>query len=334
MIYALLNRRHPRDRHRLALRHRPRPRRPRAGGRRLAGGHLQRDLPARRRRRGRRPHAVPAVLLAGRGAQPRQRADARAASTRAASSATPSVHAAGAAFDNPDLTVACVVGDGEAETGPLSGSWRMPAFLNARRDGAVLPILHLNGYKIAGPTVLGRSSDEDVAAYLRGQGWDPVLRRGRRPARGLPGPVRRPARRAGPHPAASGPRPAPVGSRSVQPAWPAIVLRTPKGWTGPDVVDGIQVQGTFRAHQVPLAGLTENPEHLRDAGGVAAFLLARDAVRRRAAGSCPSCAPWRRRATGGCRPRRTPTAAGSARSCRPWTSRSTRCRSRHLASSG
>ena len=85
------------------------------------------------------------------------------------------VHAAGAAFDNPDLTVACVIGDGEAETGPLSGSWRLPAFLNPRRDGAVLPILHLNGYKIAGPTVLGRSSDEDVAAYLRSQGWDPVV---------------------------------------------------------------------------------------------------------------------------------------------------------------
>ncbi len=82
-------------------------------------------------------------------------------------------HAAGAAFDHPDLVVACVVGDGEAETGPLAASWRLPTFLDPRRDGAVLPILHLNGYKIAGPTVLGRTSDEDVEAYLRSQGWDP-----------------------------------------------------------------------------------------------------------------------------------------------------------------
>src|SRR3954451_19943235 len=85
------------------------------------------------------------------------------------------VHAAGAAFDHPDLTVACVVGDGEAETGPLSASWRLPAFLNPRTDGAVLPILHLNGYKIAGPTVFGRSSDDDMTAYLRSQGWDPII---------------------------------------------------------------------------------------------------------------------------------------------------------------
>ncbi|NED69942.1 phosphoketolase, partial [Streptomyces sp. SID10244] len=85
------------------------------------------------------------------------------------------VHAAGAAFDNPDLTVVCVVGDGEAETGPLSGSWKIPAFLNAARDGAVLPILHLNGAKIAGPTVLGRSSDSDIADYLGGQGWTPMF---------------------------------------------------------------------------------------------------------------------------------------------------------------
>ena len=171
------------------------------------------------------------------------------------------VHAAGAAFDNPDLTVACVVGDGEAETGPLAGSWRLPAFLNPRRDGAVLPILHLNGYKIAGPTVLGRSSDEDVASYLRGQGWDPVLVSGDDPREVFPalyaalrdahdriGSMRGAARNG--------------GSPYAQQRWPAIVLRTPKGWTGPDVVDGVQVQGTFRAHQVPLAGLAENPEHL------------------------------------------------------------------------
>ncbi len=173
------------------------------------------------------------------------------------------VHAAGAAFDHPDLTVACVVGDGEAETGPLSASWRLPAFLNPRRDGAVLPILHLNGYKIAGPTVLGRTGDEHVGDYLRGQGWDPVFVEGDDPrqvftdlyaalhaAQDRIGVLKAEAR--------AGEREDP----GTRPVWPAIVLRTPKGWTGPDVVDGIQVQGTFRSHQVPLAGLADNPEHL------------------------------------------------------------------------
>jgi xylulose-5-phosphate/fructose-6-phosphate phosphoketolase len=172
------------------------------------------------------------------------------------------VHAAGAAFDNPELTVACVIGDGEAETGPLSGSWRLPAFLNARRDGAVLPILHVNGYKIAGPTLLGRSPDDNVVSYLRGQGWDPVIVAGDDPREVFPAmyaalrdaQARIESMRAE---ARSG------GAPADQPPWPAIVLRTPKGWTGPDVVDGVQVQGTFRSHQVPLAGLAENPEHLR-----------------------------------------------------------------------
>ncbi len=162
------------------------------------------------------------------------------------------VHAAGAAFDNPGLTVACVVGDGEAETGPLSASWRLPAFLNPDRDGAVLPILHLNGYKIAGPTVLGRSSDEDVSAYLRSQGWDPVVVSGDDPREVFPALY---AALSGSHER--------IRSRDVGAGWPAIVLRTPKGWTGPDVVDGVQVQGTFRAHQVPLSGLADHPEHLR-----------------------------------------------------------------------
>src|SRR6476646_2417142 len=165
------------------------------------------------------------------------------------------VHAAGAAFDNPDLTVVCVVGDGEAETGPLSASWRLPAFLNPRRDGAVLPVLHLNGYKIAGPTVLGRTSDEDVAAYLRSQGWDPVVVSGDDPREVFPALY-------GALSDAHGRLDIRQGSRDVEAGWPAIIRRTPKGWTGPDVVDGVQVQGTFRAHQVPLSGLRENPAHL------------------------------------------------------------------------
>ncbi|MFC9790569.1 phosphoketolase [Rhodococcus sp. NPDC127528] len=169
-------------------------------------------------------------------------------------------HAAGAAFDRPDLLVACVIGDGEAETGPLSASWKLPAFLNARRDGAVLPILHLNGAKIAGPTVLGRSADSDVAAYLSGQGWAPVFVEGDDPRmvfRALSAAVdhayeaitaiRRAAR---------------AGTAADTPRWPAIVLRTPKGWTGPHTVDGVLVEGTHRAHQVPLSGVRTDPAHL------------------------------------------------------------------------
>ena len=172
------------------------------------------------------------------------------------------VHAAGAAFDHPDLIVACVVGDGEAETGPLSGSWKIPAFLNARRDGAVLPILQLNGYKIAGPTVLGRAPDEDVIAYLASQGWAPVIVEGNDPATviaALHEAVADAHRRIRGIQAAARSGDAPPAG-TVR--WPAIILRTPKGWTGPDVVDGVQIQGTFRAHQVPLAAVRENPGHL------------------------------------------------------------------------
>ncbi len=171
-------------------------------------------------------------------------------------------HAAGAAFDHPDLLVACVIGDGEAETGPLAASWRLPWFLDPRRDGAVLPVLHLNGYKISGPTVMGRSSDEQVCDYLRGQGWDPVVVAGHDPPQ-----VFRDLHRAV-NDAHDRIRQIQTTSRESgrldeRPLWPAIVLRTPKGWTGPDVVDGVQVQGTSRSHQVPLSGVRENPDHLR-----------------------------------------------------------------------
>ncbi|GAB2649104.1 phosphoketolase family protein [Prescottella soli] len=170
-------------------------------------------------------------------------------------------HAAGAAMDNPDLLVACVVGDGEAETGPLSASWKAPFFLDPAHDGAVLPILHLNGYKISGPTVLGRRSDEEVLALLHAFGWDPVLVAGDDPAqvhRDMAETVdraytaitriRRDARESG---------------FTERPRWPAIVLRTPKGWTGPSIVDGLEVEGTFRAHQVPVADVRDDPTHLR-----------------------------------------------------------------------
>ncbi len=171
-------------------------------------------------------------------------------------------HAFGAAFDNPDLLVAAIVGDGEAETGPLEGSWKGVSFLNPTRDGAVLPILHLNGYKIANPTVLARKSDEELRSLLFGHGYAPVFVAGDEPAR-----VHADFARAlfAAHDrireiqhAARAP-----GASSVRPRWPAVVLRTPKGWTGPRVVDGVQIEGTSRAHQVPLARVREEPGHLR-----------------------------------------------------------------------
>ncbi|MEV4624221.1 phosphoketolase family protein [Asanoa sp. NPDC049573] len=170
------------------------------------------------------------------------------------------MHAYGAAFDNPDLVVACVVGDGEAETGPLAASWPSNVFLNPARDGAVLPILHLNGYKIANPTVLARIPDEDLQNLMRGYGYQPYEVAGDDPAQVHHllaatldkafddiARIQRQARQ---------------GDADPRPHWPMIILRTPKGWTGPKVVDGLPVEGTFRAHQVPLSNVRENPQHL------------------------------------------------------------------------
>ncbi len=169
------------------------------------------------------------------------------------------VHAFGAAFDNPDLLVACVIGDGEAETAPLEGSWKGIRYLNPARDGAVLPILHLNEYKISGPTVLGRASEEEIAAQLAGHGYAAHFVGGTDPRRvhhdfAVTLAECREAIAAIQAAARSG------GRSELR--WPAIVLRTPKGWTGPKVVDGVQVEGTFRAHQVPLKEVRTNPEHL------------------------------------------------------------------------
>jgi len=170
------------------------------------------------------------------------------------------VHSFGAAFDNPDLLVACVIGDGEAETAPLEGSWKGVRFLNPARDGAVLPILHLNEAKISGPTVLGRASDGEIAALLSGHGYECRFVAGSDPRQ-----VHRDfaatlaecrAEIAAIKERARG------GASRERPRWPAIVMRTPKGWTGPKEVDGKPVEGTFRAHQVPLPGVRENPAHL------------------------------------------------------------------------
>jgi xylulose-5-phosphate/fructose-6-phosphate phosphoketolase len=174
------------------------------------------------------------------------------------------VHAFGAAFDNPDLLVVCVVGDGEAETGPLATSWHSNKLLDARRDGVVLPILHLNGYKIANPTILARIPEEDLLALLRGYGWEPHVVSG-----GFDGEPAEPVHRRLAETLDSVldaieeiQRRAREGSAPPEVRWPMIVLRTPKGWTGPEEIDGKQIEGTWRSHQVPIPTVRESPDHL------------------------------------------------------------------------
>ncbi|SEJ39518.1 XFP N-terminal domain-containing protein [Dyadobacter koreensis] len=171
------------------------------------------------------------------------------------------VHAFGAVFDNPYLIAACVIGDGEAETGALAASWHSNKFLNPVHDGAVLPILHLNGYKIANPTILARIPKEELEQLFRGYGYHPYFVEGDDPdtlhellARTLDivveeiRQIQSDAR---------------VYGFKKRPVWPMIIFHTPKGWTGPKVVDGLQIEGTWRAHQVPLAELASKPEHLQ-----------------------------------------------------------------------
>jgi xylulose-5-phosphate/fructose-6-phosphate phosphoketolase len=171
------------------------------------------------------------------------------------------VHAFGAAFDNPDLIVACVVGDGEAETGPLATSWHSNKFLNPSTDGAVLPILHLNGYKIANPTVLARIPHEELEDLMRGYGYEPFTLEGDDPAVmhqeaarvfetifDRIAAIQKAAREEG---------------ETERPRWPMLIMKTPKGWTGPKAVDGKPVENTWRAHQVPFSELREKPDHLR-----------------------------------------------------------------------
>ena len=169
-------------------------------------------------------------------------------------------HAFGAVFDDPALTVACVIGDGEAETGPLATAWHSNKFLNPATDGAVLPILHLNGYKIANPTLLARITREELDQLLRGCGWTPHFVEGHEPMamhRAMAatldlaieqiGAIQKAAREQG---------------STERPRWPMIVLASPKGWTGPKVINGRQVEGTFRSHQVPITDPATNPQHL------------------------------------------------------------------------
>src|SRR5674476_104802 len=173
-------------------------------------------------------------------------------------------HPFGAVFDNPNLVVACVVGDGEAETGPLATAWHSNKFLDPATDGAVLPILHLNGYKISNPTLLARMTHEELEQLFRGYGWTPIFVEGSEPA--LMHEVMAAALNTAveqikkiQHDARGADN---SGSNLTRPRWPMIVLKSPKGWTGPKVVDGLQVEGTFRAHQVPLHP-GAHPEHLK-----------------------------------------------------------------------
>ena len=237
------------------------PRRPRRPRQLLAGRQLFGDVPGyqpRPRRNGSRCSSSspsPAVCPA---TSPRRR---RAPSMRAASwdtrSPTPT--------ERPSTTRSCSspasIGDGEAETGPLAASWHSNKFLDPVHDGAVLPILHLNGYKIANPTVLARLPEDELDALLRGYGHDPLYVEGDEPAAVHRAHGRRHGPRREPHRGVQ--RAARAEGASVRPRWPMIVLRTPKGWTGPDEVDGVPVENTWRAHQVPLPGVRDNPDHLR-----------------------------------------------------------------------
>jgi xylulose-5-phosphate/fructose-6-phosphate phosphoketolase len=169
-------------------------------------------------------------------------------------------HAFGAAFDNPGLIVACVIGDGEAETGPLATAWQSNKFLNPATDGAVLPVLHLNGYKISNPTVLARIDHDELDQFIRGCGWDPYFVEGNEPEEmhQLMAEALDEAIESIRHIQSE----ARNGVTGARPRWPMIVLRSPKGWTGPKVVDGLAVEGTFRAHQVPLLVDPDHPEHV------------------------------------------------------------------------
>ena len=170
-------------------------------------------------------------------------------------------HAFGAVFDNPDLIAACVVGDGEAETGPLAASWHSNKFLNPLTDGVVLPILHLNGYKIAGPTILARIGDEELESLFRGYGYEPLVVEGDEPT------AVHQAMAATLENIVADIRSIRTRARETggveRPRWPMIILRTPKGWTGPKQVDGKQTEGSWRSHQVALAQMATRPEHVR-----------------------------------------------------------------------
>jgi xylulose-5-phosphate/fructose-6-phosphate phosphoketolase len=228
---------------------------------RLPRRHLERGLPGRHPGRSRVEKAVHPIFVSRRNFQPCCADDARSIHEGGELGYSLS-HAFGAAFDNPDLIVACVIGDGEAETGPLATAWQSNKLLNPITDGAVLPILHLNGYKISNPTVLARIEHEELEQFLRGCGWTPHFVEGDDPEK------MHELMAATMEKAIEDIRRIQSNARdnhdNTRPRWPMIVLKSPKGWTGPKVVDGLQIEGTFRAHQVPLLVDSEHPEHVAD----------------------------------------------------------------------
>ena len=238
-------------------------------------------------------------------------------------------HAFGAAFDNPGLIVACIIGDGEAETGPLATAWQSNKLLDPITDGAVLPILHLNGYKISNPTVLARIEPDELEQFLRGCGWAPLFVEGDEPE-------------AMHQLMAAAVEQAVVDIRQMQqhardskdttrPRWPMIVLRSPKGWTGPKVVDGLQIEGTFRSHQVPLLVDAGAPGARAAARAVDEELQGRRSCSTRMADSTPSWPSSRPRATAGWARIRTPMAGFCCRICGCRTFARTRCMCRRPA---
>ena len=249
----------------------------------LPRGVVLRDLPEQGRGRGGHAAVLQGVLLPRRHRQPLHAGDARARSTRAASSATACRTPSAPRSTIPDLIVAAVVGDGESETGPLATAWHSNKFLNPIRDGAVLPILHLNGYKINNPTISSRISPRGAREPVPRLRLDAVLRRGRRPGAHAPGDGRhdRGLRRS--RSGASRRRRA-RAARPSRPRWPMIVLRTPKGWTGPKEVDGHKVEGFWRVAPGADGRRAREPGPPEAARRLDAQLQAGGAVRRRAGG--------------------------------------------------
>ena len=231
-------------------------------------------------------------------------------------------HAFGAAFDNPELIVACIIGDGEAETASLATSWQSNKFLDPITDGAVLPILHLNGYKISNPTVLARVEHEELEQFLRGCGWTPHFVEGDEPEKmhelmaTTMEKVIEDIRQIQKH--------ARHNNDTTRPRWPMIVLKSPKGWTGPKVVDGLQIEGTFRAHQVPLLVDQDHPDHVKQLESWMKA-TAEELFDQQRAADPRIRRSWHRKATSAWAPIRTPTAAFCCVICACRTSTSTPC---------